>query len=200
MKLNVFLIFSTVYFSPRSLFGHRRVGCKFVTSYNILQRDHHSQKGQVTFKQLACSETTPTGESRFHIITPLGIGPTSRMTGSKLVDHWTSRTVCECSENAGSPQGDWTQVPHDRKQMGRPNAVRLQALHRTPPQQPTMLVVKQEGGPAVSVKVGQKNCVRSSGIITLLARWPSDSFGTKHTAEEDTMINHVGVTNVARQR
>jgi hypothetical protein len=27
------------------------------------------------------------------------------MTGSKRVDHWTSGTVCECSENAGSPQG-----------------------------------------------------------------------------------------------
>jgi hypothetical protein len=27
------------------------------------------------------------------------------MTGSKWVDHWTSGTVCECSEIAGSPQG-----------------------------------------------------------------------------------------------
>ncbi len=27
------------------------------------------------------------------------------MTGSKQVDHWTSRTVYECSEIAGSPQG-----------------------------------------------------------------------------------------------
>jgi hypothetical protein len=26
------------------------------------------------------------------------------MMGSKRVDHWTSGTVCECSEIAGSPQ------------------------------------------------------------------------------------------------
>jgi hypothetical protein len=51
-----------------------------------------------------CSETTLTGEARFHISTPLGIEPGSLMTGSKLVNHWTSGTVCECSEIAGSPQ------------------------------------------------------------------------------------------------
>jgi hypothetical protein len=55
--------------------------------------------------------------------------------------------------------------------------VRLQALHRAPLQQPTMSVVKLEGGPAASVKPVQKNCVRSSGIITLSARRPSDSLG-----------------------
>jgi hypothetical protein len=27
------------------------------------------------------------------------------MTGSKGLTHWTSETVCECSEIAGSPQG-----------------------------------------------------------------------------------------------
>jgi hypothetical protein len=57
------------------------------------------------------------------------------------------------------------------------NVVRLQALHRAPPQQPTMSVVNPEGGPAASVILGQKSCVRSSGIITLLARQPSDSSG-----------------------
>ncbi len=57
------------------------------------------------------------------------------------------------------------------------NAVRLQALHRAPPQQPTMPVVKPEGGPIVSVKPGQKSCVRSSGIITLSARPSSDGSG-----------------------
>jgi hypothetical protein len=56
------------------------------------------------------------------------------------------------------------------------NLVRLQALHRAPPQQPTMSVVKPEGGPAASMKPGQKSCVRSSGIITLV-RWPSDGSG-----------------------
>jgi hypothetical protein len=57
------------------------------------------------------------------------------------------------------------------------NAVRLQALHRAPPQQPAMSVVKPEGGPAASVKPGRKSCVRSSGIVTLSARRPSDSSG-----------------------
>jgi hypothetical protein len=44
------------------------------------------------------------------------------------------------------------------------NEVRLQALHRACPQQPTPAVVKLEGEPAASVKPGQKSCVRSSGI------------------------------------
>jgi hypothetical protein len=48
------------------------------------------------------SETTLTGESQFHISTPLGIEPGSLMTGSKRVDHWTSGTVCECNDFAGS--------------------------------------------------------------------------------------------------
>jgi hypothetical protein len=73
------------------------------------------------------------------------------MTGSKQVDDWTSGTVCECSEIAGSPQGS----------------------HK----QPTMLVVKPEGGPAASMKPGLKSCLRSSGIITLSARWPNDGSG-----------------------
>jgi hypothetical protein len=51
-----------------------------------------------------CSETTLTGESRFHLSTPLRIEPESLMMGSKWVDHWTSETVRECSEIAGSPQ------------------------------------------------------------------------------------------------
>jgi hypothetical protein len=45
-----------------------------------------------------------TGESRFHISTPLGIEPGSLMMGSKQVDQWTSRTMYECSEIAGSAQ------------------------------------------------------------------------------------------------
>ncbi len=35
-----------------------------------------------------------TGESRFHIGTPLGIEHWPLMTGSKRVDHWTSGAVC----------------------------------------------------------------------------------------------------------
>jgi hypothetical protein len=46
-----------------------------------------------------------TGESWFHISTPLGIEPGSLMTGSKRVDHCTNGTVCKCSEIAGSAQG-----------------------------------------------------------------------------------------------
>jgi hypothetical protein len=45
-----------------------------------------------------------TGESWFHISTPLEIEPGSLMTGSKRVDHWTSGTAYECSEIAGSSQ------------------------------------------------------------------------------------------------
>jgi hypothetical protein len=47
-----------------------------------------------------CSETMLTGESRFHISSPLRIEPGYLMTGSKWVDHWTSGTVCECEEIA----------------------------------------------------------------------------------------------------
>ncbi len=47
------------------------------------------------------------GESRFHISTPLGIEPGSLMTGSKRVDHWTSGTVCECSEIAALHKTFW---------------------------------------------------------------------------------------------
>jgi hypothetical protein len=51
-----------------------------------------------------CFKTRLTGESQFHISIPLGIKPGSLITGSKKVDHWTSGTVYECSEIAGSPQ------------------------------------------------------------------------------------------------
>ncbi len=88
-------------------------------------------------------ETTLTGEFRFHISSPLGIEPGSLMTGSKQVDHWTSGTEYKCSGIAGSLQGS------------------------PPPQQPTMSVVKLEEVAASSVKLGQKSCMRSSGIITL---------------------------------
>ncbi len=57
------------------------------------------------------------------------------------------------------------------------NHVRLLALDRAPPQQPTPSVVKPEGRPAASVKPGQESCMRSSGTVTLWARGPSDSWG-----------------------
>jgi hypothetical protein len=39
------------------------------------------------------SETTLTGQSRFHISTPLGIEAGSLMTGNKGLTHWTSETI-----------------------------------------------------------------------------------------------------------
>jgi hypothetical protein len=54
------------------------------------------------------------------------------MMGSKRVDRWTSGTVYEYSEIAGSRQGS--------------------------PQQPAMSVVKMEGGPAASMKLGEELC------------------------------------------
>jgi hypothetical protein len=98
-----------------------------------------------------CGETLLTGESRFHISTPLGIEPGSLMMGSRRVDHWTSGTVYECSEIAGSSQAS--------------------------PQAADYVGCEAGGGPAASVKPGQKSCVRSSGIITLLIRRPSDGSG-----------------------
>jgi hypothetical protein len=71
------------------------------------------------------------------------------MMGSKQVVHWTNETWCECSEIAGSPQGSPVAADY----------------------------VGCEGGPAANVKLGQKTCMRSSGIITLSARGPSDGSG-----------------------
>jgi hypothetical protein len=42
------------------------------------------------------------------------------------------------------------------------NEVRLQASHRAPHQQATLSVVRPEGGPAASMKLGQKSCVIKS--------------------------------------
>jgi hypothetical protein len=76
------------------------------------------------------------------------------MTGSKRVDHWASGTVYECSEIADTPQGSPPAADYVSCQAG--------------------------GGPAASVKPGQKSYVRSSGIITLSARGPSDGSGRGH--------------------
>jgi hypothetical protein len=54
---------------------------------------------------VGCSEATLTGESQFHISTPLRIEPGSPIMGSKRVDHWTNGTVYDCYEIAGSPHG-----------------------------------------------------------------------------------------------
>jgi hypothetical protein len=73
------------------------------------------------------------------------------MKGSKGLTHCSSETVCECSEIVGSPQGS--------------------------PPAAVYVVVKLEGGPAASVKPGQKSCVRSSGIITLSVWQTNDGPG-----------------------
>ncbi len=66
-----------------------------------------------------CSETMLTGESWFHLSTPIGIEPGSLMTGSKRVDHWTNGTVYECSEIACSPQGSPPAVDYVGCEAGR---------------------------------------------------------------------------------
>jgi hypothetical protein len=76
--------------------------------------------------------------------------PGSLMMGSKGVTHWTSEMACECNEIAGSPQGS------------------------PPPTAANYVSCDTRRRPAASVKLGQKSCVRSSGIITLLAQRPSD--------------------------
>ncbi len=64
-----------------------------------LRRGHNDQSR----RGHQCSKTTLTGESQCHISIPLGIDPGSLMR-SKGLTHWTSETVYECSEIAGSPQ------------------------------------------------------------------------------------------------
>ncbi len=51
-----------------------------------------------------CSETTLTGESRFHTSIPLWLELGPLVTGSIGLTHWTSETVCEYSEIAGFAQ------------------------------------------------------------------------------------------------
>ncbi len=105
---------------------------------------------------VTCNKTTLTGESWFHTCTPWGFEPGYLIMGSEQVVHWTSKTWWEWSEIAGSPLGS--------------------------PQQPTLLVVKLEGGPAASVKSGQKSCVIKSikSAYTLSARSV-----VKHPLKED---------------
>jgi hypothetical protein len=72
------------------------------TSYSLIQ-SHCRHDGLVTVRDKARlrrghkyqsrqshqgSKTTLTGESQFHLSTPLGIEPGSLMTGSKWVDQW----------------------------------------------------------------------------------------------------------------
>jgi hypothetical protein len=54
-----------------------------------LRRGHNDDQSRRVHQ---CSETTLTGESRFHISPPRGFEPASLLTGSKQVVHWTSET------------------------------------------------------------------------------------------------------------
>ncbi len=96
-----------------------------------------------------CSETTLTGESRFQISTPLGIEPRSLISGA----NWQTTGPVELCMNA----------------------VRLKALHRAPPQQPTMLVVKQRAWnrdrKAVWDQVGLSHCWHD-GLLTVRNETP----------------------------
>jgi hypothetical protein len=67
-----------------------------------------------------------TGESRFHISTPLGIESGFLKTGSKQVDHWTSGTMYECSEIASSPQGSPLACDYVGCEAGRRNCRELE--------------------------------------------------------------------------
>jgi hypothetical protein len=49
----------------------------------------------------------------------VGIEPGSLMMGRKGVTHWTSETVYECSEIAGSPQGSPLAVDYVGCEAGR---------------------------------------------------------------------------------
>jgi hypothetical protein len=81
------------------------IGASVSVNLQLLIKMTHIMSQVVRFCNDICSETTLSGESLFHINTPLGIEHGSLMMGSKRVDHWTSGTKFECSEIAGSPQG-----------------------------------------------------------------------------------------------
>jgi hypothetical protein len=68
------------------------------------------------------------------------------------------------------------------------NEVRLQALHRATPQQPTTSVVKPEGGPAASVKPGQKSCVIK--LIKSVYTWSARSL-VKHLKDDEAADLHI---------
>ncbi len=76
---------------------------KFICDAHVFLELHISDLDN-TVKLGLCSETTLTGETWFHRSTPMRIERGSLMTGSKGLTHWTSETVCECSEITGSRQ------------------------------------------------------------------------------------------------
>ncbi len=57
------------------------------------------------------------------------------------------------------------------------NEMRLQALHRAPPQQPTPSVVKPEGRPAASMKPGTGKLCEIKWDYHIVGTGPSDGLG-----------------------
>ncbi len=78
---------------------YRHEGLVMVRDKACLRQGHRNDQSRWGHQ---CSETTLTGESRFHISPPGGFEPRSLVTGSKRVVHWTSETWWELSEIAGS--------------------------------------------------------------------------------------------------
>jgi hypothetical protein len=126
-------------------------------------------------ESVACSVTTLTGASRFHTSTPLGIWTQvpcdGKQTGSPL-DQWDMVWIkWDCRLSTGLPPGSRLVGC----EAGRGDLQRAWNWERR----------------AVWDQVGLSHC-RHEGLW-----W----FGTKPASDETTdMINHVGVTNVARQR
>ncbi len=123
-------------------------------------------------KQLSlhCSETTLTGESRYHISPPRGFEPVTLVAGSKQVsplDQWDMvRIKWDCRLFTGLP-------PSSR-------------LHRLWSQKGDLQRAWNRDRKAVWDQVGLSHC-RHEGLVTV-------------GDEALLTINHVGVTNVARQR
>ncbi len=117
-----------------------------------------------------CSETTLTGESRFHISPPRGFKPVTLVAGSKQVsslDQWDMvRIIRDCRLSTGLPPSSrlfwlWSQKGDLQRAWNRDRK-------------------------AVWDQVRLSHC-RYEGLVAV-------------GDEALLMINHVGVTNVARQR
>jgi hypothetical protein len=117
-----------------------------------------------------CSETMLTGESRFHISTPLGIEPRSQQTGSPL-DQWDMVWMqwdCRLSTGLPPPSSRLCRLWSWKEDLQR-------AWNRD--------------RRAVWDQVGLSHCRHGSLVMVQ----------SKPASDEATIINHVGITNVARQ-
>ncbi len=121
-----------------------------------------------------CRETMLTGESRFHISTPWGLKPGPLW---REANRWTTGPMELCMDAvkiAGSTQGSPPAADYVGCEAGRRTCRERQT--RT--------------GKLCEIKWDYH-------IVGTTAKW---RFGRKPASDEATMINYVGVTNVARQR